>query len=140
MVTTTAARDADLASALVQTMHLLQDLHAETSRPLGLTSQQARLLCVLIAGPQGMTDLSRILSIERSSLTSMVDRLERRSLVARTPIPGDRRAFRIELTADGLKLAHEVHDAVVDRINTLTAALPATTRRTVTTALQSILG
>lgn len=139
MVTTTAAQDTDLASALVQTMHLLQDLHAETSRPLGLTSQQARLLCVLIAGPQGMTDLSHILSIERSSLTSMVDRLERRSLVARAPIPGDRRAFRIELTPDGLELAHQVHDAVVDRINTLTAALPAGARATVTAALQSIL-
>ncbi|HWD84000.1 MAG TPA: MarR family transcriptional regulator [Kribbella sp.] len=138
MVTTTAARDTDLASALVQAMHRLQDVHAETSRPLGLTPQQAHLLCVLIAGPEGMTDLSRILSIERSSLTSMVDRLERRSLVARIPSPGDRRACRIELTPDGLALAHQAHDAVVDRINALTAHLPATTRRAVTTALQSI--
>lgn len=139
MVTTTAARDTDLASALVQAMHRLQDVHAETSRPLGLTPQQAHLLCVLIAGPEGMTDLSRILSIERSSLTSMVDRLERRSLVARIPSPGDRRACRIELTPDGLALAHQAHDAVVDRINTMTAHLPATTRRAVTTALQSII-
>ncbi|NUR98578.1 MAG: MarR family transcriptional regulator [Kribbellaceae bacterium] len=138
MVTTTAARDTDLASALVQAMHRLQDVHAETSRPLGLTPQQAHLLCVLIAGPEGMTDLSRILSIERSSLTSMVDRLERRSLVARIPSPGDRRACRIELTPDGLALAHQAHDAVVDRINTLTAHLPPTTRQAVTTALQSI--
>ena len=138
MVTTTAARDTDLASALVQAMHRLQDIHAETSRPLGLTPQQAHLLCVLIAGPEGMTDLSRILSIERSSLTSMVDRLERRSLVARIPSPGDRRACRIELTPDGLTLAHQAHDAVVDRINTLTAHLPPTTRHAVTTALQSI--
>jgi DNA-binding MarR family transcriptional regulator len=140
MVTTTAARDTELASALVQAMHRLQDVHAETSRPLGLTPQQAHLLCVLIAGPQGMTDLSRILSIERSSLTSMVDRLERRSLVARTPSPGDRRACRIELTADGLSLAHEAHDAVVARIDTLTSHLPAATRRTIATALQSITG
>jgi DNA-binding MarR family transcriptional regulator len=139
MVTTTAARDTDLASALVQTMHRLQDLHAETSRPLGLTPQQAHLLCVLLAGPLGMTELSRILSIERSSLTSMVDRLERRTLVARTPNPTDRRASQIELTPDGLALAHEAHNAVVDRINTLTAALPRATRATITTALQSIL-
>jgi DNA-binding MarR family transcriptional regulator len=139
MVTTTAARDTDLASALVQTMHRLQDLHAETSRPLGLTPQQAHLLCVLLAGPLGMTELSRILSIERSSLTSMVDRLERRTLVARTPNPTDRRASQIELTSDGLALAHEAHDAVVDRINTMTADLPRATRATITTALQSIL-
>jgi DNA-binding MarR family transcriptional regulator len=139
MVTTTAARDTDLASALVQTMHRLQDLHAETSRPLGLTPQQAHLLCVLLGGPLGMTELSRILNIERSSLTSMVDRLERRTLVARTPNPTDRRASQIELTPDGLDLAHQCHDAVVDRINTMTADLPRATRATITTALQSIL-
>jgi DNA-binding MarR family transcriptional regulator len=127
MVTTTA-RDADLASALVQTMHRLQDLHAETSRPLGLTPQQAHLLCVLITGPLGMTELSRILSIERSSLTSMVDRLERRDLVARVANP-----------AAGKDLAHQCHDAVVDRIRELTADLPAGTRTTLTTTLQSIL-
>ncbi|HET6737932.1 MAG TPA: MarR family transcriptional regulator [Kribbella sp.] len=138
MVTTTAARDTDLASALVQTMHRLQDLHAETSRPLGLTPQQAHLLCVLISGPLGMTELSGILGIERSSLTSMVDRLERRSLVARIPSPGDRRACRIELTDDGLAVAHQAHDAVVTRINSLTAALPAAVRQTVINALQSI--
>ena len=138
MVTTTA-RDSDLASALVQTMHRLQDLHAETSRPLGLTPQQAHLLCVLISGPLGMTELSRILSIERSSLTSMVDRLERRDLVARVANPTDRRACRIELTAAGKDLAHQCHDAVVDRIRDLTSELPAATRQTLTKALQSIL-
>ncbi|MFD3402922.1 MarR family winged helix-turn-helix transcriptional regulator [Kribbella sp. NPDC058693] len=138
MVTTTA-RDSDLASALVQTMHRLQDLHAETSRPLGLTPQQAHLLCVLITGPLGMTELSRILSIERSSLTSMVDRLERRDLVARVANPADRRACRIELTPAGKDLAHQCHDAVVDRIATLTADLPVATRTTLTTALKSIL-
>jgi len=138
MVTTTA-RDSDLASALVQTMHRLQDLHAETSRPLGLTPQQAHLLCVLISGPLGMTELSRILSIERSSLTSMVDRLERRDLVARVANPTDRRACRIELTAAGKDLAHQCHEAVVDRIQDLASELPAATRTTLTKALQSIL-
>ena len=138
MVTTTA-RDSDLASALVQTMHRLQDLHAETSRPLGLTPQQAHLLCVLITGPLGMTELSRILSIERSSLTSMVDRLERRDLVTRVANPTDRRACRIELTPAGKDLAHQCHDAVVDRIQHLTSDLPAPTRTTLTKALHSIL-
>jgi DNA-binding MarR family transcriptional regulator len=136
---TTTAQDQELAGALVQTMHRLQDLHAESSRPLGLTPQQAHLLCVLLGGPLGMTELSRILSIERSSLTSMVDRLERRDLVARTANPTDRRASQIELTADGRSLAHDAHDAVVARIETLIADLPAATRKTLTTALQSIL-
>jgi DNA-binding MarR family transcriptional regulator len=136
---TTTARDQELASALVQAMHLLQDLHAETSRPLGLTPQQAHLLCVLLGAPLGMTELSRILSIERSSLTSMVDRLERRDLVARIANPVDRRACQIELTPAGRALAHDAHDAVVARIESLTSDLPASTRRTLTTTLQTIV-
>jgi DNA-binding MarR family transcriptional regulator len=142
MATTTqdkTSRGQDLASALVQTMHLLQDVHAEASRPLGLTPQQAHLLCVVLEGPLGMTELSRILSIERSSLTSMVDRLERRDLVARTANPTDRRACHIELTPAGRALAHQAHDAVVTRIESLTDDLPASTRRTVLSALQAVL-
>jgi DNA-binding MarR family transcriptional regulator len=135
---TTTAQDAGLAGALVQTMHVLQDLYAETSRPLGLTPQQAHLLCVLLAGPLGMTELSRILSIERSSLTSMVDRLERRDLVARIPNPSDRRAFQIELTRPGLALAHDAHNAFTTRIDALTADLSPTARRTLTTTLTTI--
>jgi DNA-binding MarR family transcriptional regulator len=136
---TKTAPGTDLTGALVQTMHLLQDLYAETSRPLGLTPQQAHLICVLLMGPQGMTDLSRTLSIERSTLTNMVDRLERRTLVARTAHPTDRRACEIHLTADGRTLANQAHEAVTARIKTLTAQLPATTRRQLAEALQSFL-
>ena len=135
----TTARDQDLASAMVQTMHLLQDLHTESSRSLGLTPQQAHLLCVLLGGPLGMTELSRILSIERSSLTSMVDRLERRELVARIARPTDRRACNVQLTSAGEALAHDAHNVVVDRIEDLTTDLPATARRTLVTTLQTVL-
>jgi len=136
---TTTSPDTELAGALVQTMHVLQDLYAETSRPLGLTPQQAHLLCVLLGGPLGMTELSRILSIERSSLTSMVDRLERRDLVTRIPDPSDRRAFHIELTDGGLALAHDAHNGFTSRIDAMTKGLTATDRRALTTTLQKIV-
>ncbi|QNE22952.1 MarR family transcriptional regulator [Kribbella qitaiheensis] len=120
-------------------MHVLQDLYAETSRPLGLTPQQAHLLCVLLDGPLGMTELSRIMSIERSSLTSMVDRLERRSLVARAADPADRRACQIGLTDDGRTLAHEVHDAYTARVDALTTDLAPSHRSHVLAAVRRIV-
>jgi DNA-binding MarR family transcriptional regulator len=139
-VATKTVSDTELTGALVGLMHVLQDVYAETSRPLGLTPQQAHLLCVLLGGPLGMTELSRILSIERSSLTSMVDRLERRSLVARTPHPTDRRACEISLTPDGLALAHEAHNAFTSQIETRTAGLSPATRKTLTAAIGQITG
>lgn len=132
--------DTELVGSLVGLMHVLQDLYAETSRPLGLTPQQAHLLCVLLGGQLGMTELSRILSIERSSLTSMVDRLERRSLVTRTPHATDRRACEIGLTADGLALAHEAHDAFTSRIEDRTADLPSAVKKVLSTAIGQITG
>ena len=133
------AQDTELVGSLVQLMHKLQDLYAESSRPLGLTPQQAHLLCVLLAGPFGMTELSRIMSIERSSLTSMVDRLERRELVERLRDPADRRACRIGLSAPGTKLAHQAHTAYTDRIAELTAGLPAAQRKAVVAAVGAIV-
>jgi DNA-binding MarR family transcriptional regulator len=135
---TKTAQDVELAGALVQTMHVLQDLYAETSRPLGLTPQQAHLLCVLLDGPLGMTDLSRILSIERSSLTSMVDRLERRDLVARIPNPTDRRACQITLTDPGLALAHQAHNAYTTQIEKRIAEIPAARRKPLIAAITTI--
>ncbi|MEU4391462.1 MarR family transcriptional regulator [Kribbella sp. NPDC023855] len=130
--------DSELVGSLVTLMHVLQDLYAETSRPLGLTPQQAHLLCVLLGGPQGMTDLSRILSIERSSLTSMVDRLERRSLVSRNAHPTDRRACQIALTPDGHTLADQAHTAFTNRVEALTTLLTPATRKTLTKAITQI--
>ncbi len=128
----------DLVGALVQLMHVLQDLYAVTSRPLGLTPQQAHLLCVLLAGPMGMTDLSRVLSIERSSLSTMVDRVERRGLVARAADPGDRRACRIGLTTSGRTLADEAHRAFTDRVEELVGVLPADRREALATMVSGV--
>jgi DNA-binding MarR family transcriptional regulator len=138
-VVTKTTSDTELVGSLVRLMHVLQDLYAETSRPLGLTPQQAHLICVLLDGPLGMTELSRIMSIERSSLTSMVDRLERRSLVARSADPSDRRACHIALTDDGRTLAHQAHDAYTARVEALTTDLSPTHKSYVHAAITNIL-
>jgi DNA-binding MarR family transcriptional regulator len=138
-VVTKTTSDTELVGSLVRLMHVLQDLYAETSRPLGLTPQQAHLICVLLDGPLGMTELSRIMSIERSSLTSMVDRLERRSLVARSADPSDRRACHIALTDDGRTLAHQAHDAYTARVGALTTDLSPTHKSHVHAAITNIL-
>ncbi len=64
------------------------------------------LLHVSNAGPPGirMTDLAREVVLTKAGLTSLIDRLEARSLVQRTPDPGDRRAFRITLTTEGQRV------------------------------------
>ncbi len=74
------------------------------------------LLHVFEAGPDGarMTDLARAVVLTKAGLTSLVDRLESRGLVARRADPTDRRVSRIVLTDEGVavfRAAAEVHVA-----------------------------
>jgi MarR family transcriptional regulator, 2-MHQ and catechol-resistance regulon repressor len=73
------------------------------------------------AGPEGirMRNLAESVLISKSGLTSLVDRLEHRGLVARTPDPADRRATRIQFTPEGadvFRTAAAAHVADVEEL------------------------
>jgi DNA-binding MarR family transcriptional regulator len=59
-------------------------------------------------GACSMADLHRSFGHKRSTLTSIVDRLEQRGLVERTIHPDDRRSFLLTLTRDGALSARRV--------------------------------
>lgn len=118
-MTTETTETLELATALVRLSHLVRHVFADVSRDHGLTPQQTQLLCVLVDGPLGMTELRRLLHLERSGLTGLVDRVERRELIARLRDPRDRRAFRIALTDQGTLLAVRAHDDVVERLDAM---------------------
>ena len=71
------------------------------------------MICILAFGPRGMAELAQCLGVEKATLTGVADRAERRGLVIRSPVPGDRRALDVTLTATGRRTAAEFHaDAV----------------------------
>lgn len=75
-----------------------------------LSPSQFNVLNLLHLNPEGLsqTDLSRFLIMHRSNVTGLVDRLEQRGLVARRDVVGDRRAYRVALTAAGERLVREI--------------------------------
>jgi DNA-binding MarR family transcriptional regulator len=75
-----------------------------------LSPSQFNVLNLLHLNPDGLsqTDLSRQLIMHRSNLTGLVDRLERRGLVARREVAADRRAYSVALTAAGTRLVREI--------------------------------
>lgn len=117
------------AEALIQLTHTVNHVFSDASRAHGLTPQQAQLLGVLTRGPTGMTELSAAMHLERSSLSGLVDRVERRGLVVRVRDDTDRRAYRAALTERGDRLAHAVRAAVVDRIHARFGDLPESVHR-----------
>jgi DNA-binding MarR family transcriptional regulator len=75
-----------------------------------LSPSQFNVLNLLYLNPAGLsqTDLSRQLIMHRSNLTGLVDRLEKRDLVARREVAADRRAYSVVLTAAGSRLLREI--------------------------------
>lgn len=75
-----------------------------------LSASQFNILNLLAGRPNGLTqiELSRELITHRSNVTGLVDRLEKSGLVVRRPVPGDRRAYSVQITAPGMKLVAEI--------------------------------
>ena len=53
-------------------------------------------------------DLSRISCVDTGAMTRMLDRLEAKGLLRRTPCAKDRRVVQLELTPDGARLCREI--------------------------------
>jgi DNA-binding MarR family transcriptional regulator len=68
------------------------------------------VLNLLADHPEGLsqTELGRQLIMHRSNLTGLVDILERRWLVERLDLAGDRRAYRVVLTRPGTRLVRQI--------------------------------
>ena len=70
--------------------------------PLGLTVKRFGALATLAErGALAQNELGEQLGIDRTTMVSLVDDLERAGHVARERNPADRRAYVIELTAQG---------------------------------------
>ena len=82
------------------TMHL-----EELTRELGVSPIEGHVLTYLRKyAPAPVGELVRVFGLKRSTLTSLLDRLERAGLVRREPNPADRRSFLIHLTGRGREL------------------------------------
>lgn len=81
----------------------------------GLTQGEAHILAMLADSPPvKVADLHRGLAHKRSTLTSILDRLEHRGFITREVGKTDRRTFLVMLTAKGRNLARRVSRHLLD--------------------------
>ena len=85
------------------------------------------MLAVLADGePRAVGDLAAATGTRPTTLTSVLDRLERRRLLSRELDPADRRSFLIALTPAGRQTASTVRAAVTElEAHTLSSVTPA---------------
>jgi DNA-binding MarR family transcriptional regulator len=129
----------DVATGLVQLTGLVQGISARVSERHDLTPVQAKLLCVLLAGPQGMAELAHCFGVGKAALTGLTDRAERRGLTQRSSVPGDRRALRVTLTDAGRRTAIAFHAEVSAELSRLVSALAPDDREHFRSAMAEII-
>lgn len=93
-------------------MHRVLDHLAAELSDLGLRQAEVNVLAHLRPGaPRSVGELVAATGQRPSTLTGVLDRLERRRLVRRRVNAADRRSFTIALTASGERAAARVHAA-----------------------------
>ncbi len=98
---------------IVRTGELLLDQIGRLLRPLGVSSPGGLVLGLLRDhGPMAPSEIGDRLIVTRATVTGLVDSLERRGLVRRTPHPSDRRSLIVEITPDGLKVLAQIRVSV----------------------------
>lgn len=89
---------------------VLQHFKAELQE-LGITpGQYAILKCLWDGGSQTPSSIAQTISLDGSTITGLLDRLELKALLRRVPNPEDRRTLQIELTEQGRALQGPVEE------------------------------
>lgn len=93
---------------------------------LGITPGQLIVLYTLYKKDGlSITDLGKRSFLDNSTLTGLIDRMERLNLLSRVDVPGDRRAFSIFLTPEALAIREEATQIMESVANTMLAGCSA---------------
>jgi DNA-binding MarR family transcriptional regulator len=88
------------------------------AKPYGITAAQAAVIKTLYSSEKNysLSALSRVLEVTPPNITGIIDRLEEKRMVKRKKSEGDRRKFKIELTAKGIELAKNLPDIAEQKL------------------------
>jgi DNA-binding MarR family transcriptional regulator len=120
----------------VSSESVLLGLHRATHRSLqalaaalsdvDLTGSEINVMAHLADGrARSVRELAAATGTRATTLTGVLDRLERRGHLVRELDPADRRSFRISLTRSGRNIAGQVRDAVEAIERTALAGVPS---------------
>ncbi len=122
------ARELSPVDGLAQLSFLVHGLLERRAAEHELSITQTRLLAILRDRTPTMNELARVLGLDKSSVTGLVDRAERRGLVARGPSAADRRAVLVALTDAGRALVAAAAARFEEDVAALLDPLPASER------------
>jgi len=127
------------ADALAQVSFVVLATLGRRASENGVSIIQTRLLGVLRDRTPSMNELAKLLELDKSSVTGLVDRAEERGLVTRIPSTADRRSVQVTLTGEGRSLAAAATGAFDADVEGLLDGLSPAQRRTLTRLLSRVV-
>jgi DNA-binding MarR family transcriptional regulator len=128
-----------LVDALVQSGFVVMGAVTRIGAAHDLSLTQMRVLGILRDRRLRMTELATWLGLEKSTMSGLVERAERRGLLARARSAGDGRAVDVYMTAEGSELAERVHEEIRRALAPMTDRLDAAQRDAVTRLLERMM-
>ncbi|MES2169673.1 MAG: MarR family transcriptional regulator [Actinomycetota bacterium] len=110
--------------ALVQLSFTVQLVLTRIATEHDLSVTQLRMLGILRDRTPTMAQIADYLELDRSSVSGLVDRAERRGLVARRPSEKDARVTLVEATPGGFAVGERIAAAVTSGIQALLEGSP----------------
>jgi DNA-binding MarR family transcriptional regulator len=83
-------------------------------------------------------DLSKMLVVNRSNVTTLIDRMEKGGLVVRVDVPGDRRYHAVQLTHKGRSVLEAVEDTYMAEVKKVMEVLTEPERKALIASLERI--
>lgn len=129
----------DPVDGLAQLSFIVMGLLERRAAEHDLSIQATRLLGVLRDREPTMQELARLLDLDKSSVTGLVDRAERRGLVTRVPSHADRRNVLVRLTDNGRSQVSAAAVLFAADVTTLLGELPPRDRATLSRLIDRLL-
>jgi DNA-binding MarR family transcriptional regulator len=129
----------ELTSALVRASFATTAVLSRVAAEHDLSLTQLRVLAILRDRRVRMSELADYLGLDKSTISGLVDRAEKRGLLQRAPNPADGRATDVFLTAEGMQLANLGEGKIARSLSPMTGKLTRAETLRLTALLEHVL-
>jgi DNA-binding MarR family transcriptional regulator len=129
-----------MVDALVRASFLTMAVLSKAGAAEDLSLTQLRVLGILRDRRLRMTALADYLGLEKSTLSGLIDRAEKRGLVERAPGAADRRAVEVFLSKGGHELAGRLYGQVRQALAPMLGRLAPGERARLQALLEQLTG
>jgi DNA-binding MarR family transcriptional regulator len=135
-----ASGQAQLIDVLVQATFMTVAVLSNVAADNDLSLTQLRVLAILRDRRVRMSALAAYLGLDRSTMSGLVERAEKRGLLARASDPSDGRAVEVFLTPGGTELADALYILIEQSLSPATGRLSPAERHRLATLLHRMAG